>query len=78
MDNAPYHGTSESVNSRSKKSELYKWLSENLPTEEKQNLKPEKDYLRQDLWSMAKSLKKKSNFFVIDKLAKERGHEVVR
>jgi len=57
---------------------MYDWLSDNLPLAEKLNLKPMLEYLKPQLWNMIKDIKKADNYYVIDRLAAQYGHQILR
>lgn len=58
--------------------QMYEWLADNLPLVDRRALLPIQFYRRYELWEMVKELKSKTNFFIVDKLAAEEGHEVLR
>lgn len=58
--------------------QMYEWLTDNLPLEQRRAFLPMKFYRRHELWSMVKELKGKFNFYIIDQLAADEGHEVLR
>lgn len=78
QDNAPYHGASEVPKSNALKHEMYEWLEDNLPLNQRRKLPPEIFYRKFELWDMVKTLKKSTDFYVIDRMAESRGHKVLR
>ncbi|XP_035707552.1 uncharacterized protein LOC118435498 isoform X2 [Folsomia candida] len=77
VDNAPYHGSAEVPVSRDKKGVMYTWLTNHWDPS-RGPIKPEKQYLKWELWDIIKSMKVGNKYYVIDKLAKEAGHEILR
>jgi hypothetical protein len=78
MDNAPYHGKTDVPSSSARKPVMYNWLRANLPPAKLEGFKPEKEYRKPELWGMIKGMKATNKFYLIDKLAMEHGHTVVR
>jgi len=57
---------------------MYEWLEDNLPLAARSTLKPISATLKPELWNMIKSMKKNDNLYVIDKLAAQYGHKILR
>lgn len=56
---------------------MYTWLTNHWDPS-RGPIKPEKQYLKWELWDIIKSMKVGNKYYVIDKLAKEAGHEILR
>lgn len=78
MDNARYHSSSNAPKQNQRKGEIYKWLVEQKENGLITELKSEQEYRKFELWDIVVDLKSKHNFYKVDELASNRGHEVVR
>jgi len=79
IDNAPYHTTSDAPKSNAKKQELLNYLVKIDNDGKLTGFDKTQKYLRPQLWEMVLKYKKENpDHYLIDKLAKEYGHTVVR
>jgi len=78
MDNAPYHTIADVPKLNNRKQVIYDWLKTRIQAGDMVEPDDMDTMLKAELWQLVQKLKSKNDYYKIDKIIRDYGHQVLR